>query len=454
MEEAKKMFSKFQINVVSGQKLLGGFVGGKNETEDWISSKVSAWGKSLKILSEVGKKQPQAAYVAVSKSLQNEWCYLQRVFPDCDEYFSPLRKILWEQFFPALHGNPLNEEEYQIQEKPVRMAGLGIRDPVASSKHSFNTSLKATKLLSDAILSKISLDIDSYESEILRVAKEMKKLKDESDLEQIQLLIQTLPKENSKKLNRILENKCSTWLSVTPTNDNHFALSPDEFRDALSIRYNYSPRDLPATCDGCGEEFNLCHALNCKKGGLVTARHNEIRDLNCDFCTIAGLKQIISEPILQESDEYDDLQGLRADWSARGFWDNQRLALFDICVFNADAKSFQNQDLQAVFETKKKIKKDKYGAIAASRRASFTPIIVTCEAIFDKEAETYLKRLATILSKKWNSSYAQALSYIRARMQICILRSVSLCIRGSRTKWRGAGFTDDAALPLHFYESD
>ena len=79
---------------------------------------------------------------------------------------------------------------------------------------------------------------------------------------------------------------------------------------------------------------------------------------------------------------------------------------------------------------------------------------MTCEAIFDKEAETYLKRLATILSKKWNSSYAQALSYIRARMQICILRSVSLCIRGSRTKWRGAGFTDDAALPLHFYESD
>ena len=64
--------------------------------------------------------------MAVSKSLQNEWCYLQRVFPDCDEYFSPLRKILWEQFFPALHGNLLNEEEYKIQAKPVQMAGLGI----------------------------------------------------------------------------------------------------------------------------------------------------------------------------------------------------------------------------------------------------------------------------------------------------------------------------------------
>ena len=96
--------------MVSGQKLWGGFVGGKNETEDWISSKVSAWGKSLNILSEVGKKQPQAAFVAVSKSLQNKWCYLQE-FSQIVMNTSPLRKILWEQFFPALHGNLLNEQE-------------------------------------------------------------------------------------------------------------------------------------------------------------------------------------------------------------------------------------------------------------------------------------------------------------------------------------------------------
>ena len=59
---------------------------------------------------------------------------------------------------------------------------------------------------------------------------------------------------------------------------------------------------------------------------------------NCDFCTIASLKQVMSEPILQE------------------FWDTQRFVLFDICVFHADVKSFQNQELQAVYETKKKIK--------------------------------------------------------------------------------------------------
>ena len=76
----------------------------------------------------MAKKQPQlqAAYVAVSKSLQNEWSYLQRIHPDCDELFNPLRTALINNFIPSLIGNPITEIEFQIFEKPTRMAGLGI----------------------------------------------------------------------------------------------------------------------------------------------------------------------------------------------------------------------------------------------------------------------------------------------------------------------------------------
>ena len=111
--------------------------------------------------------------------------------------------------------------------------------------------------------------------------------------------------------------------------------------------------------------FDLTHAraLNCKKGGLVTARHNEARDLNCDLCTLAGLHQIISKPVLQEPS--DDQPGLRADWKVRGFWEVQRDALFDICIFNADASSLSNQNLQTFFDARKRLKKEKYSAIAA-----------------------------------------------------------------------------------------
>ena len=390
----------------------------------------------------------------VSKALQNEWNYLQRIFPDSEELFSPLRQTLFDDFFPALSACDLSDTEKNIFEKPTRMAGLGIRDPVGAAQISFETSKRATTMLCKSILTGNAVNLDLYESDFQTVTREMKKIKNETDLSSTKDLINSLPEEKSVKMKRIFENKCSTWLSIIPTNENFFALSPDEFRDAITLRYNLTPKGLPSICDGCSENLDLCHALNCKKGGLVTARHNELRDLNCDLCSMAGLSHIISEPIVQESNENDDLKGLRADWSVRGFWDSQRTALFDVCIFNADACSFRNQSLQTIFQMKKHIKKSKYCQAAEARRASFTPIIASCEAIFDNEAEVYFKRLATILSKKWSSNYSKALCYIRARMQVCIIRSVSLCLRGSRTKWRGAGFVDNASIPLNILDLD
>ena len=36
--------------------------------------------------------------------------------------------------------------------------------------------------------------------------------------------------------------------------------------------------DLPKYCDGYNAKFSIHHALDCKRGGLVTARNNERRD--------------------------------------------------------------------------------------------------------------------------------------------------------------------------------
>jgi hypothetical protein len=158
---------------------------------------------------------------------------------------------------------------------------------------------------------------------------------------------------------------------------------------------------------------------------------------------LAGLKQVISEPIVHESADSQ----LRADWAARGFWEPQKQALFDCCIVNAESSSLKSIPLQSIFNQRKNKKIATYSEPAKARRASFTPIIATCDAVFDKEAELYLKRLSAILSKKWKMSYAKTVGFVRARMQICILRSVSLCLRGCRTKWRGVGAEDAAAIP-------
>eukprot|EP00731_Ephydatia_muelleri_P009682 Em0005g268a len=63
--------------------------------------------------------------------------------------------------------------------------------------------------------------------------------------------------------------------------------------DGLAISYL---RHLFACCDGCGADFTLQHGMDCKKGGLVIQRHNEVRDCLGDISSEVW-PSVIKEPI-------------------------------------------------------------------------------------------------------------------------------------------------------------
>ena len=65
---------------------------------------------------------------------------------------------------------------------------------------------------------------------------------------------------------------------VQPSTVNGTDLGAREWRDAAFLRYGLEPPDLPKYCDGCNARFSICHALDCKRYGLVMARHNELCD--------------------------------------------------------------------------------------------------------------------------------------------------------------------------------
>ena len=65
---------------------------------------------------------------------------------------------------------------------------------------------------------------------------------------------------------------------MQPYTVNGTELGSQEWRDAFLLRYVFEPPDLPSHCDGCQAKFSISHDLDCKKGGLVTARHNKLRD--------------------------------------------------------------------------------------------------------------------------------------------------------------------------------
>jgi hypothetical protein len=59
----------------------------------------------------------------------------------------------------------------------------------------------------------------------------------------------------------------SAWLQVLPIVKENFDLSAREFRDGLAIRYGKPLLQLPPSCDGCGSDFSITHALDCRRGG-------------------------------------------------------------------------------------------------------------------------------------------------------------------------------------------
>ena len=74
------------------------------------------------------------------------------------------------------------------------------------------------------------------------------------------------------------DKKTGAWMTVQLSTVNGTELGAKEWQDAAFLRYGLEPPDLPKYWDGCNDRFSICHALYCKRGGLVTVGHNEHRD--------------------------------------------------------------------------------------------------------------------------------------------------------------------------------
>jgi len=126
-------------------------------------------------------------------------------------------------------------------------------------------------------------------------------------------------------------------LSVLPFARSQFDLSAQEFRDGLALHYKKPLLSLPSVCDGCGASFSIEHALDCHFGGLVSRRHNEVRDAFGDLTSLVW-SPVMKEPIVCDNSAGTDT--LIADSCVCGVWEPQTKALFDIRVVDTDAQSY------------------------------------------------------------------------------------------------------------------
>ena len=282
--------------------------------------------------------------------------------------------------------------------------------------------------------------------------------------EELASLLPEMPEELQRAVVRSKEGKTGGWLTVMPTEKSGNLLSAQEFRDGLALRYSREPNDLPSICDGCGAKFSVEHALDCKRGGLITQRHNEVRDELAHLSVLAyGDRNVSKEPVVcegelaEERDASDEkeiergrgvggrgrggggegkgkevLNGLRGDLRVRGLFERQTDAIFDIRVKNTDAPSYRQKAVAKVLEEDEKDKKRKYLKECLARRLHFVPFVCSVDGVFAREATSFLKRLAGNLAEKWHKPYSETMGFVRGRVGMAIVRATNVCLRGAR----------------------
>ena len=97
-----------------------------------------------------------------------------------------------------------------------------------------------------------------------------------------------------------METGASNWTSSLPIKAKGFSLNKQEFTDALALRYRWKIDGLPYQYLSCEDQptFDQHHAMTRKKGGFISMRHNEVRDLTFEMLKKV-CKDVSKEPQLQ-----------------------------------------------------------------------------------------------------------------------------------------------------------
>ena len=147
----------------------------------------------------------------------------------------------------------------------------------------------------------------------------------------------SLPTKAKRAAELATEKGSSNWLTVIPFKELNYNLNTREFRDAIKLRYDWEITNTPLIC-ACGDQFSVDHAIVCQRGRLITQRHmNELRDLEAEMLRMV-CNDVEVEPVLQEvtgetlNHGANKAPDARLDIHARGFWERQRSAFFDVRV--------------------------------------------------------------------------------------------------------------------------
>ena len=143
-------------------------------------------------------------------------------------------------------------------------------------------------------------------------------------------------------------------MSVLPSTIHGKKLGAQEWRDYLFLHYGINPPPhLPDHCNGYGAAFEICHAIDCKKVGLIPENHNDLRDRVSNLASkaftpthVLGNPKIYTDRDVSGGNDnlkgspYKDKGGLKGGLLIRDLWVQGTNSIHGTNVMNTDTTSY------------------------------------------------------------------------------------------------------------------
>ena len=158
--------------------------------------------------------------------------------------------MLRTDLLPVLTGRPPpNDLECALFDSPARLGGLGADREILSSQ-------SITKYLVDNILNQDEeYGYDTWKEQMQNRSKVRTENRKRSE-EEADDNYKELPEHLQKAVDLAKQKGASSWLTVLPLAEHDFVLHRAAFLDALSLRYGWTPSNMPPTCE-CGSHLVL-----------------------------------------------------------------------------------------------------------------------------------------------------------------------------------------------------
>ena len=307
--------------------------------DEYVSAKVDEWIDELRELEKIARVDPHIAYCAYVSGIQHRYTYVLRTIPDINHHLVRLDEAIDHHLLNnLLKDHVITPLERMWISLPTRLGGLGINIICEMAPISYKNSRRMTANLVRGIKNQHCEVVEPTEEErgerraAAAIISEEKKVR---ETEKVEALKSQLDAKRLKLYEAITEKGVNNWLNSLPLKEHNFHLDKQLFWDTINVRFGKDLSRLPAKCV-CNADFSVEHALNCKLGGFVSTRHNDVRDFTAELLSEVS-QDVAVEPLLTpltgenlkyKSANTDD--HARLDISARGVWINGSRAFFDV----------------------------------------------------------------------------------------------------------------------------